>query len=84
LSSSLRGEPATFEGGAAVTVYRITLRDRETRTVLGYYNGAWTTDRHRAIALPKREVAEDHAARMRDLCPRNAELINVEEIAAAD
>ena len=44
----------------------------------------WTTDRHRAIALPKREVAEDHAARMRDLCPRNAELINVEEIAAAD
>ena len=84
LSSSLRGEPATFEGGAAVTVYQITLRDRETRTVLGYYNGAWTTDRHRAIALPKREVAEDHAARMRDLCPRNAELINVEEMAAAD
>jgi hypothetical protein len=29
-------------------------------------------------------VAEDHAAHMRDLCPRNAELINVEEIAAAD
>ena len=84
LSSSLRGEPATFEGGAAVTIYKITLRDRETRTVLGYYYGAWTTDRHRAIALPKREVAEDHAARMRDLCPRNAELINVEEIAAAD
>ena len=63
-----------------MTIYQITLRDRETRTVLGYYNGAWTTDRHRAIALPKREVAEDHAARMRDLCPRNAELINVEEI----
>jgi len=36
-----------------VSVYQITLRDRETRTVLGYYNGAWTTDRHRAIALPK-------------------------------
>jgi hypothetical protein len=66
-----------------VTIYQITLCDRETRTVLGYYNGAWT-DRHRAIALPKREVAEDHAARMRDLCPRNAELIDVEEIAAAD
>ena len=84
LSSSLRGEPDTFEGGAAVTIYQITLRDRGTRTVLGYYNGAWTTDRHRAIALPKREVAEDHAARMRDVCPRNAELINVEEIVAAD
>ena len=47
-----------------MTIYQITLRDRETRTVLGYYNGAWTTDRHRAIAVPKREVAEDHAARM--------------------
>ena len=35
-----------------MTIYQITLRDRETRTVLGYYNGAWTTDRHRAIALP--------------------------------
>ena len=67
-------------------IYQITVRDRETRTVVGYYdgNGAWTTDRHRALALPKRQVAEDHAARMRDLCPRNAELINVEEIAAAD
>ena len=77
-------------------IYQITLRDRETQTVVlaelgattqtvvGYYNGAWTTDRHRAIALPKREVAEDHAAHMRELCPRNAELINVEEIAAAD
>jgi hypothetical protein len=28
-----------------VTIYQITLRDGETRTVVGYYNGAWTTDR---------------------------------------
>ena len=66
-----------------MTIYQITLRDRETRTVLGYYNGAWTTDRHRAIALPKREVAEDHAARMRDLCPRNAEPSEVVASSAA-
>jgi len=46
--------------------------------------GAWTTDRHRALALRWREAAEAHAARMRDRCPRNAELINVEEIAADD
>ena len=71
MSSSLRGEPATFEGGAAVTVYQITLRDRETRTVLGYYDGAWTTDRRRALALRRREAAEAHAARMRDRRPRN-------------
>ena len=84
MSSSLRGEPATFEGGAAVTIYQITLRDRETRTVLGYYNGAWTTDRRRALTLRWREAAEAHAARMRGCCPRNADLIKVEEIAAAD
>lgn len=67
-----------------MTSYRITLSDRETETVVGYYNGAWTTDRQRAIALPKREAAEAHAARMRERCPRNADLIKVEEIEAAD
>jgi hypothetical protein len=66
-----------------VTIYQITLRDRETQTVVGYFIGAWTTDQRRAMALHRCE-AEDHAARLRDCCPRNAELINVEEIAAAD
>ena len=67
-----------------MTIYRITLRDRETQTVVGYYNGAWTTDRRRALAVHRREAVEAHAARMRDRCPRNAELITVEEIPAAD
>jgi hypothetical protein len=67
-----------------MTTYYVSLRDRETQTVVGYYNGAWTTDRRRALTLSMREVAEVHAARMRDCCPRNAELITVEEIAAAD
>jgi hypothetical protein len=70
--------------GCPVTIYHVTLRDRETKTVVGYYNGAWTTDRRRALTLRWREAAEAHAARMRDRCPRNAELITVEEIAAAD
>jgi hypothetical protein len=78
-------ESATIEGGnAAVTIYHVTLRDRQTQTVVGYYNGAWTTGRRRALALRRREAAEVHAARMRDRCPRNAELITVEEIAGAD
>ena len=64
--------------------YRITLRDRETQTVVGYYDGSWTTDRHRALDLRSREVAEAHAARMRERCPRNADLIKVEESEAAD
>ena len=42
--------------------YRITLRDRETQKVVGYYDGSWTTDRRRALDLSKREVAEAHAA----------------------
>ena len=53
--------------------YRITLRDRETQTVVGYYDGSWTTDRRRALDLRKRER-----------CPRNADLIKVEELDAAD
>jgi hypothetical protein len=67
-----------------VTTYLVTLRDRETQTVVGYYNGAWTTDQRRALTLRWREAAEAHAARMRDCCPRNADVIKVEEIAAAD
>jgi hypothetical protein len=76
-------ESCSGEEGA-VRKYRITLRDRETQTVVGYYDGSWTTDRRRAVDLRKREVAEVHAARMRERCPRNADLIKVEELDAAD
>jgi hypothetical protein len=71
-------------GVGTVKSYRITLRDRETQTVVGYYDGSWTTDRRRALAVRKRDVAETHAARMRERCPRNADLIKVEELDAAD
>jgi hypothetical protein len=67
-----------------MSTYRVTLRDRETKTVVGYYNGAWTTDQRLALTLRERAAAEAHAARMRDRCPRNADLIKVEEFAAAD
>jgi hypothetical protein len=36
------------------------------------------------MTLPRREAAEAHAVQLRDRCPRNAEIIKVEEIAAAD
>ena len=67
-----------------MTSYRVTIRDRETQMVVGYYDGSWTTDRGRALSLRKREVAEAHAARLRERCPRNADCINVEELEAAD
>jgi hypothetical protein len=77
-------DPTTFGRDAAVKAYQVTLRDRETQTVVGYYNGAWTTDQRRALTTRKREAAEARAALMRDRCPRNAELITVEEIRADD
>jgi hypothetical protein len=49
-----------------MTIYQITLRDRETQTVVGYYNGSWTTDRCRGVIIRRRDAAEAHAARMRD------------------
>ena len=67
-----------------MTIYFVTLRDRETQIVIGCYNGSWTTDRCRAVTIRKRDAAEAHAARLRDQCPRNSDLIKVEEIAAAD
>ena len=41
-----------------MTTYRVTLRDRETETVVGYFNGSWTTDGRRALTLREREAAE--------------------------
>jgi hypothetical protein len=67
-----------------VTAYHIVLYDRETQTVVGYYDGSWTTDLLRALALGERDAAETHAARMRDRCPRIANLIKVEELVVAD
>ena len=67
-----------------MTTYQITLRDREGQTVVGYYNGSWTTDSCRAFTIQRRDAAEAHAARLRDQCPRNADLIKVEEFDAAD
>jgi len=66
-----------------MTTYQITLRDRESQTVVGYYNGSWTTDRCRAATIRKRDAADAHAARLRDQCPRNSDLLKVEEIVAA-
>jgi len=67
-----------------MTTYQITLRPRESQTVVGYYNGSWTTDWCRAVTIQRRDAAEALAARLRDQCPRNSDLIKVEEIAAAD
>jgi len=43
--------------------------------------GEW---QRRRLELRKRDVADAHAIRMRERCPRNADLIKVEELDAAD
>ena len=48
----------------AMTTYHITIRDHETQTVLGYYNGSWTTDRCRAGALRSVMRRKPHARSM--------------------
>jgi hypothetical protein len=40
--------------------------------------------RRRALRLHKRDMAEPQAARLRECCPRNTDLIKVEELEAAD
>ena len=44
-----------------MTTYLVTLRDRETQTVVGYYNGAWTTDQRRALTIRRRDAAAQPA-----------------------
>jgi hypothetical protein len=61
-----------FGEEGAVKSYRITLRDRETQTVVGYYDGSWTTDRRRALDLSKREVAEAQGDDPREDSPDRA------------
>ena len=39
-----------------MTTYHVSLRDCETQTVVGYYNGPWTTDWCHAVALRKRDA----------------------------
>ena len=39
-----------------MTTYHVSPRDCETQTVVGYYNGPWTTDWCHAVALRKRDA----------------------------
>jgi hypothetical protein len=66
-----------------MTIYQIisaTARAKPssaTTTAPGLRTGA-------APSIRKHDAAEAHATRLRDRCPRNADLIKVEEIAAAN
>jgi hypothetical protein len=63
--------------------YCITLRSRtDMRIVTGWYAGSacrWSTDHHRRKVFDNKHDARDVCHELRSLCPRNAEVINIEE-----
>jgi len=62
--------------------YCITLRSRpDRRIVTGWYDGSncrWSTDHERKKLFDRKRDAKPVRRDLRNLCPRNAELINIE------
>ena len=62
--------------------YCITLRSRtDPRIITGWYAGSacrWSTDDKRRKVLDNKHEARAICRELRSLCPRNAEVINIE------
>jgi hypothetical protein len=61
--------------------YCITFRSKSDAYPSGWYTGdncRWSTDQKRKKLFHRREDAEPVVVRLRELCPSNAESINVE------
>jgi hypothetical protein len=63
--------------------YCITLRSRtDKRIITGWYAGSgcrWSTDHNRQKLFDKKHDAKAVCDELRELCPRNAEVINIED-----
>ena len=61
--------------------YCITLRSRTDARITGWYAGRntrWSTDQTREKQFEKKNDASAVCHELRSLCPRNAEVINIE------
>ena len=61
--------------------YRITLRSRTDARITGWYDGSdswWSTDHKRQKVFDKKRDARPVCDELRNLCPRHAEVINIE------
>jgi hypothetical protein len=61
--------------------YCITLRSRIDARITGWYDGSggrWSTDHNRQKVFDKKNDAGAVCHELRSLCPRNAEVINIE------
>ena len=72
----------TFKGEKdSVMPYCITLRSRTDARIMGWYvgnNGEWSTDHKRQRLFDKKGDARPVCHKLRSLCPRNANFINIE------
>ena len=62
-------------------MYCITLRSRTDASVAGWYDGSdsrWSTDHKRRKLFDKKSDASPVCQELRELCPRNAKVIDVE------
>jgi hypothetical protein len=62
-------------------LYCITFRSKFDARITGWYTGSesrWSTDHTRKKLFDHKEEAEPVAMALRELCPHNAENINVE------
>jgi len=61
--------------------YSITLRSRTDTSITGWYDGSdgrWSTDHKRQRLFEKKRDAKPVRHELRELCPRNAAVINIE------
>ena len=61
--------------------YSITLRSRTDARITGWYDGSrsrWSTDHMRQKLFEDEHEAKSICDELRSLCPRNAEVINIE------
>jgi len=61
--------------------YCITLRSRTDARITGWYDGSrsrWSTDHTRQKVFDKKRDAAPVCHELRKLCPRNANVINIE------
>ena len=61
--------------------YSITLRSKTDARITGWYDGSgsrWSTDHTRQKRFDRKHEAKLVRDELRSLCPRNAEVINVE------
>jgi hypothetical protein len=66
--------------------YCITFRSKFEASITGWYTGSesrWSTDHTRKKLFDRKEEAEPIAMALRKLCPRNADLINIEPTSRA-